>query len=81
MKFVHQNYLLCVKLTKSVCILIQVAQSPQRNEPNAVGEVNFKYVFKVLVDVGYNDWVGCEYKPTNNSADNLDWIKEYGYSF
>ncbi|XP_055299237.1 putative hydroxypyruvate isomerase [Sitodiplosis mosellana] len=60
---------------------VQVAQAPQRNEPNAAGEVNFKYVFKVLETVGYNGWVGCEYKPTNNSKDNLEWIKEYGYTF
>lgn len=67
-----------------VCVCLcffQVAQAPNRNEPNTAGEVNFKYVFKVLENIGYNDWVGCEYKPTNNSKDNLDWIKEYGYSF
>lgn len=25
--------------------------------------------------------MGCEYKPTIASADTLNWIKEYGYSF
>lgn len=60
---------------------MQVAQAPNRNEPNTAGEINFKYVFKVLEDVGYNDWVGCEYKPTGNTKDNLQWIKDYGYTF
>lgn len=64
-----------------IVYLEQVAQSPNRNEPNAAGEVNFKYVFEVLENLGYNDWVGCEYKPTTNSKENLEWIRDYGYSF
>lgn len=65
-----------------LCLIsIQVAQAPHRNEPSAPGEVNFKYVFEVLENLGYNDWIGCEYKPTKNSKDNLEWITAYGYTF
>lgn len=61
--------------------LIQVAQVPDRHEPSTPGEVNFKFVFKKLEDVGYNGWIGCEYKPSGDSKDNLEWINDYGYSF
>lgn len=68
------------KIVSFICF-VQVAQAPHRNEPNAAGEVNFKYVFEVLENLGYNDWIGCEYKPTQNSKDSLEWIAAYGYTF
>lgn len=54
---------------------------PHRHEPDTPGEVNFKYVLQVLEEVGYKGWVGCEYKPSGGSAENLNWIKDWGYSF
>ena len=57
-----------------------MAQVPSRNEPDTPGEVNFRYVFEVVEEVGYRDWVGCEYKPLSTSKDGLGWIKRLGYS-
>ncbi|CAG9760401.1 unnamed protein product [Ceutorhynchus assimilis] len=60
---------------------IQVAQAPNRNEPDSEGEINFKYVFKALIkDSGYNDWIGLEYTPSNDTVEGLKWIKTMGYS-
>jgi len=59
---------------------IQIAQVPGRNEPNSLGEINYEFVFNVIKDAGYNDWIGCEYKPINGTNQGLNWIKEYGYS-
>lgn len=50
-----------------------------RHEPNSNGEVNFPYVLRSLENGGYNDWIGCEYKPKNESADGLTWISQFGY--
>lgn len=57
---------------------VQIAQVPHRNEPDVPGELNFAYVFQAIKDSGYDGWVGCEYKPKNNTVDGLRWIKEHG---
>ncbi|XP_022912693.2 putative hydroxypyruvate isomerase [Onthophagus taurus] len=55
---------------------IQIAQVPNRNEPNTDGEINYKYLLKLIQELGYNDWIGLEYKPTDLT---FKWIQEYGY--
>lgn len=57
----------------------QIAQVPNRHEPNADGEINYSYVFKQLEAIGYKDWIGCEYKPKNGSLNGLTWIHHFGY--
>ncbi len=44
------------------CQIIQIAGVPGRNEPD-VGEVNYRYVLALLDELGYDGWVGCEYRP------------------
>ncbi|KAL4702704.1 hypothetical protein ACJJTC_011569 [Scirpophaga incertulas] len=59
---------------------VQVAQVPNRNEPDTFGEINYTYILKHLESSGYHDWIGLEYKPASNTNDGLKWIKSYGYS-
>lgn len=47
---------------------IQIAQVPDRHEPDSPGEINFPYIFKLLEELGYHGYVGCEYKPLGESA-------------
>jgi hydroxypyruvate isomerase len=56
---------------------MQVASVPKRNEPDS-GEVNFPYLFRVLDEVGYDGWVGCEYRPAGKTLDGLAWLKAVG---
>ena len=35
---------------------------PQRHEPD-LGELNYPYLFSVLDELGFDGWVGCEYRP------------------
>ena len=58
---------------------IQIADNPGRNQPGT-GEVNYKFVLDELDRLGYQGWVGLEYKPLPNAAGSLGWIKEMGYS-
>ena len=46
---------------------IQIAGVPQRHEPDT-GEVHFSELFALLDDLGYQGWVGCEYRPANPLA-------------
>ncbi|XP_034836054.1 putative hydroxypyruvate isomerase [Maniola hyperantus] len=58
---------------------VQIAQVPHRNEPDTPGEINYKYILEHIVNSGYNDWIGLEYKPAGNTKNGLKWIKDYGY--
>ena len=41
---------------------IQIADNPGRNEPGT-GEINYDFLFRRLDEIGYDGWIGCEYKP------------------
>jgi len=47
---------------------IQIAQVPDRGEPDMNGEVNYKYIFQQLEDLGYDGYIGLEYKPRSKSV-------------
>lgn len=53
---------------------IQIAGVPGRNEPD-IGEINYPYLFSLLDELGYDGWVGCEYRPAGNTIDGLGWMK------
>ncbi|CAG9855206.1 unnamed protein product [Phyllotreta striolata] len=59
---------------------VQIAQAPNRNEPNTPGELNFKYILDVLSKEGYDCWIGLEYKPLGDTKEGLQWIQELGYN-
>src|SRR5690606_24549082 len=52
---------------------IQIAGVPDRHEPDT-GEVNYAYLFKLLDELGYNGWVGCEYRPAHGTLAGLGWM-------
>ena len=54
---------------------IQIAGVPERHEPN-VGELNYRYLFSVIDSVGYEGWVGCEYRPRQGTSQGLGWMAE-----
>ncbi|KAG7272534.1 hypothetical protein CRUP_006823 [Coryphaenoides rupestris] len=56
---------------------IQVAQAPGRNEPDSAGELNYQYLFSVLEDMGYTEYIGCEYKPLRSTDESLGWLRDY----
>jgi 2-dehydrotetronate isomerase len=56
---------------------VQIAGVPGRHEPD-VGEVNYPAVLGHLAALGYDGWVGCEYKPSAETAAGLGWGGAYG---
>jgi 2-dehydrotetronate isomerase len=56
---------------------IQIAGVPDRREPDR-GEVNFPYLFDQLDAVGYDGWIGCEYRPAAGTLAGLGWAKRWG---
>jgi len=59
---------------------VQIAQVPDRGEPNSPGEIDYKYIFTCLEKFQYEGWVGLEYKPVGSTKDGLGWIKDMGFS-
>jgi 2-dehydrotetronate isomerase len=57
---------------------IQVAGVPGRNEPDAGQELNVSYLFKLIDELGYDGWIGCEYRPRNGTDAGLTWLRPYG---
>lgn len=55
---------------------IQVAGVPGRREPDS-GEVNYPFLFYMLDRIGYDGWIGCEYKPHGITEDGLDWVRPW----
>lgn len=56
---------------------VQIAQVPERNEPDSPGELNYCYLFDVLEKLGYKGYIGCEYKPLDNTTTGLRWLRDY----
>lgn len=54
---------------------IQLADNPGRNEPGT-GEINYPHLFKFLDHIGYQGWIGCEYKPAGVTEAGLKWIQD-----
>lgn len=55
---------------------IQIASIPSRNEPDGE-ELNYPFLFAELDRLGYDNYVGCEYRPRGNTTDGLGWFKPY----
>ena len=55
---------------------VQIASVPTRNEPDD-GEVNYPYLYKLLDELGYSGWVGCEYRPRGRTEDGLGWLAAF----
>jgi len=56
---------------------VQIANPPDRREPGK-GELSFDFLFGQLDALGYDGWVGCEYRPEGSTRDSLAWGHGWG---
>lgn len=52
---------------------IQMADNPGRHEPGT-GEINYPFLFDLLDRLGYDGWIGCEYRPLTTTEAGLGWF-------
>ncbi|WNJ99351.1 hydroxypyruvate isomerase [Thalassospiraceae bacterium LMO-JJ14] len=52
---------------------IQLADTPGRHEPGT-GEINYGFLFNYIDELGYDGWIGCEYKPAGDTREGLGWL-------
>jgi hydroxypyruvate isomerase len=60
---------------------LQIAGVPERHEPD-VGEIHHPYLFALLDELGFDGWIGCEYRPRRGAvprgtSDGLGWIRPW----
>ncbi|MCE9682185.1 hydroxypyruvate isomerase [Halomonas alkalisoli] len=54
---------------------VQLADNPGRHEPGT-GEINYPFLFSHLDRLGYDGWIGCEYKPASTTREGLGWLDQ-----
>jgi hydroxypyruvate isomerase len=55
---------------------IQIADVPGRHQPGT-GEINFPAVFGALERLGYDGFIGLEYRPLGETDSSLSWLTDY----
>ncbi|WP_144186125.1 2-oxo-tetronate isomerase [Elioraea rosea] len=55
---------------------MQLADNPGRNEPGT-GEINYPFLFSEIDRLGFEGWIGCEYKPKGDTDAGLDWFAPF----
>jgi len=55
---------------------VQIAAVPSRAEPDE-GEINYAEICRTLDLLGYDGWVGAEYKPRGRTEDGLGWLSAW----
>jgi hydroxypyruvate isomerase len=69
---------LAVKLRRDFAGIghIQIAGVPDRHEPD-LGELNYPYLFDLIDELGYEGWIGCEYRPKGDTSEGLQWLRDW----
>ncbi|AVH55820.1 MULTISPECIES: 2-oxo-tetronate isomerase [Streptomyces] len=55
---------------------LQIAGVPDRHEPDR-GELNARHLFDVIDALGFDGWIGCEYRPRTGTSEGLGWLNDY----
>ncbi len=60
---------------------LQIAGVPERHEPD-VGEIHHPYLFALIDELGFDGWIGCEYRPRRGAvprgtSDGLGWVRPW----
>src|SRR5690606_26426788 len=74
----HGRLLASFEANLDVTRHVQVSGVPGRNEPDERQEINYPAVFAALDRLGYDGWVGCEYRPRGDTLAGLGWASAYG---
>lgn len=51
---------------------VQIADVPGRHEPGT-GTFDYVPIFEKLIEMGYDGWIGCEYRPAGTTHEGLSW--------
>lgn len=75
-QILHGDVVMALRQMMPVIGHIQLASVPLRNEPNT-GELNDTRIFNEIDTLGYDGYIGCEYRPAAGTIEGLSWMKPY----
>jgi hydroxypyruvate isomerase len=55
---------------------MQLADVPDRHEPGT-GEIGWDFLLRRIDALGYQGWIGCEYRPAGDTVQGLAWRKNF----
>jgi len=67
-----------VKANIDVIGHFQVGGVPGRHEPDRTQEIDYPSLFDLIDGLGFEGWVGCEYRPRAGTVEGLGWARPYG---
>ncbi|SHO66477.1 hydroxypyruvate isomerase [Pseudoxanthobacter soli DSM 19599] len=73
-QILHGDVLKSLEALMPVIGHVQTASVPGRNEPGT-GELDDFRVFAALDRLGYDGYVGCEYRPAAGTVEGLGWLE------
>jgi hydroxypyruvate isomerase len=76
-QIVHGDLIRWMEKLMPVIGHVQIADVPDRHEPGS-GEINYPNVLAALDRLGYEGWVGCEYRPAAGTEEGLGWMQSVG---
>jgi hydroxypyruvate isomerase len=57
---------------------IQIADNPGRHQPGT-GEINYPFLFREIVALNYQGYIGLEYIPAPDTKSSFEWLSAFGY--
>jgi hydroxypyruvate isomerase len=78
-QILHGDVTMALRRLMPIVGHVQIASVPARNEPDS-GEIAYTYLFAELDRLGFDGFVGCEYRPSAGTREGLGWFAPYAAS-
>lgn len=75
-QILHGDVLMGLRELASLIGHVQIAAVPDRHEPGT-GELDDMRVLRELDALGYDGFVGCEYRPAGRTENGLGWLRAF----
>jgi 2-dehydrotetronate isomerase len=72
-QILHGDVIMALRRLAPLIGHIQIASVPDRHEP-MTGELDDRRIFGEIDAIGYQGYVGCEYRPAGGTKDGLGWM-------
>lgn len=72
-QILHGDVIMALRQMAPVIGHIQIASVPDRHEP-LTGELDDRRIFAEIDAIGYQGYVGCEYRPATGTREGLGWM-------
>ncbi|PYB71762.1 2-oxo-tetronate isomerase [Rhizobium wuzhouense] len=74
-QILHGDVIMSLRQMAPIIGHIQIASVPDRHEP-LTGELDDRRIFAEIDAIGYQGYVGCEYRPAAGTREGLGWMSK-----